>query len=249
MKVNQYLKDVILKRGAGYLILIDPDKIKGENLREFVKTCESSGVDGFLVGGSLIIKGELDETIQEIKKVSKLPVIIFPGGVEQISKFADAILFISLISGRNPEHLFGKHVIAAPIIHKLNLETISCGYMILDTGKLTTVEYLSGSLPLPANKPEIAVATALAAQYLGMSFVYLEAGSGAQNSVPEIIVKQVAGNLKIPLIVGGGITTPDQAHKLVSSGAEIIVTGNYFEDANNWNKISLFAKAVHHKEY
>ncbi len=248
MSVNQYLKQVIEKRGAGYFVLIDPDKLSGRELSNFVKTCVTSGVDGFLVGGSLIVKGDFDATIKEIKNVCNLPVIIFPGGVEQISPYADAILFISLISGRNPEHLFGKHVLAAPIIKKLNLETISCGYMIIESGRFTTVEYLSGSMPIPRNKPEIAVATALAAQYLGMKYIYLEAGSGADNSVPTRLVEDVSGNIRVPLIVGGGIRNPEDARKLVLSGAKIIVTGNYFENANNWNKIKIFADAVHIKE-
>lgn len=248
MKIYNYLKETFDKKGAAYLILIDPDKLKLNNAEKFLQKCEESGVDGFLVGGSLMLMGDFENYILELKKISKLPLIIFPGALSQISPNADALLYISVVSGRNPEYLFGNHVIAAPLIKKYQLETLSTGYMIIESGKRTTAEYMSGSQPIPRNKTEIAIATALAAQYMGMKFVYLEAGSGAESSVPYEMVKGVSDYCDVDIIVGGGIRTPEAASKMVKSGAKIIVTGNHFEDENNWAVLKQFADAVHYKK-
>ncbi len=248
MKVFSYLKETAEKKGAGYLILIDPDKIEKEKLKEFVNACNLSGVDAFLIGGSLLTKGDIEETIKTIKSVTDLPTIIFPGGADQISPFADAILFISLISGRNAEQIFGKHVIAAPMIKKTGIDPISCGYILIESGRTTTAEYISGTTPIPRNKPEIAMSTALAAEYIGMKSVYLEAGSGAEKTVPNEMVKVVSSNINIPVIVGGGIKTPEEANAKVQNGASFVVTGNFFEDSNNWSQLKYFADAVHTKK-
>lgn len=247
MNIYNYLLGRISEKGAAYLILIDPDKISGEKLSEFVKKCEASGVDGFLVGGSLMMNGNLSNTISVIKQNSSIPVVIFPGGISQVSANADAILFLSLVSGRNPEHLIGKQIMAAPVIKAYNLETIPTGYILVESGSVTTAEYISGSKPVPRRKPEIAVATALAAQYLGMKMIYLEGGSGAQLSVPNEMISMVSKNVDVPVIAGGGIRTATDARQKVESGASIIVTGNYFEDDENWDKIKEFADAVHVK--
>ncbi|RMD50287.1 MAG: geranylgeranylglyceryl/heptaprenylglyceryl phosphate synthase, partial [Ignavibacteria bacterium] len=233
------------KKGAAYLILIDPDITDKIDLEKFVSQAVQAGVDGFLIGGSLLISGDLDSTIKRIKEKTDIPVIIFPGGVEQISPFADAILFISLISGRNADQIFGKHVLAAPRIKKMKLEAISCGYMLIESGKPTTAQYISGSNPIPRNKPEIAAATAMAAEMMGMKSVYLEAGSGAEFSVPEEMIAAVAQSVDIPVIVGGGIRTPEDAAKKVKAGAKIVVTGNYFESEENWNLLNEFSSAIH----
>lgn len=247
MKVYQNLLNVISSKGAAYLILIDPDKTSGEELIDFVSVCENNEVDGFLIGGSLITNGELSQVITDVKKNSSLPVIIFPGGVNQVYPSADAIFYLSLISGRNAEHLIGKHVMAAPLIKKYGIEPISTGYMLIESGTATTAEYMSGSKPIPRNKPEIAAATALAAQYLGMKLIYLEGGSGAQYSVPEEMVKMVSSMVDIPVIVGGGIRDSETARKKVECGAQIVVTGNYFEDKSKWQLIKEFADSVHYK--
>jgi phosphoglycerol geranylgeranyltransferase len=247
MKVYPYLKDIVAKKGAGYLVLVDPDKIEGEKLAEFAEICRDADVDAFLIGGSLLTKGDLNETIETIKSRTNIPTIIFPGGVEQLSSLADAVLYISLISGRNAEQIFGKHVLAAPIIKQMGIEPISCGYMLIESGKITTAEYISGSKPIPRDKPEIALSTALAAEYIGMKSVYLEAGSGAENSVPAEMIKIVSSQVNIPVIVGGGITTAEEAREKVENGASFIVTGNYFEEPRNWGKIKNFAEAVHFK--
>ena len=247
MQIYKYLLNTIKQKGAAYLILIDPDQLQDEMLEAFLKHCERSGVDGFLVGGSLMGGVDFNRYIHKVKSCSNLPVIIFPGSESQISAYADAILFLSVVSGRNPEHLIGKHVVSAPIIRNCKLEPISTGYILIDSGNTTTVQYMSGSLPVPRNKPNIAAATALAAEYLGMKFIYLEGGSGAIYSVPDEIVSAVSKVCTVPVIVGGGIKTPKAAREKVEAGANIIVTGNFFEDQNNWHLIKDFAEAVHIK--
>jgi phosphoglycerol geranylgeranyltransferase len=248
MKIYNYLLDVINSKGASYLILLDPDRINISRLPAFIKHCEKSGVDAFLIGGSLMLNDNFIPFIKTVKENTKLPAIIFPGDINQISDAADAIFFLSVVSGRNPEHLIGKHVTAAPIIKKAGIEPISIGYVLIESGVTTTAVYMSGSLPLPRNKPEIAAATALAAEYLGMKFIYLEAGSGADNSVPDEMIKSVSSVCNIPVIVGGGIRSPNAARKKIESGAKIIVTGNFFEDEKNWDMIKDFADAVHFKK-
>lgn len=247
MNIYNYLLSTIEAKGAAYLILLDPDKISETKIIPFVKFCEKSGVDGFLFGGSLMISSNLDLFTEKIKAETSLPVIIFPGSVNQISAFADAILFLSVISGRNAEHLIGKHVTASPLIKRANVEPISTGYILVESGVTTTAVYMSGSLPVPKNKPEIAAATALAGEYLGMKFIYLEAGSGAQESVPDEMVKAVSEECTIPIIVGGGIRNAQTARRKVENGASIIVTGNFFEDKNNWDHLKDFANAIHYK--
>lgn len=245
MSIYGNLLNIIKHKGAAYFILIDPDTLSESKLTKFVKHCSVSGVDGFLVGGSLLTDGDVESCVKIVKKNSTLPVIIFPGDVNQVYKPADAILFISVISGRNPEHLIGKHVLAAPLIKKTGIEPISTGYMLIESGITTTVQYMSGSLPLPRNKPDIAAATALAAEYIGMKLIYLEAGSGAQNPVPDEMVSAVSKNCHIPVMVGGGIRTPDAANRKVKNGADIIVTGNFFESEDNWYLIKEFAESIH----
>lgn len=241
---NQLIKTIEIK-GAAYLVLLDPDKLNSDKLENFIKKCNDADVDGFLIGGSLMLNGDIDNFIKKVKQFSKLPAIIFPGAVDQVSPFADAILYLSVVSGRNPEHLIGKHVLSAPLIRRANLEPISTGYILIESGTSTTAQYMSGSSPIPRNKPEIAAATALAAEYIGMKLIYLEAGSGAQQTVPNEMVKAVSSICSVPIIVGGGIKSPKAAREKVDNGAKIIVTGNFFENENNWSLIKEFAEAVH----
>ncbi|HUX60542.1 MAG TPA: geranylgeranylglyceryl/heptaprenylglyceryl phosphate synthase [Ignavibacteriaceae bacterium] len=247
MKTYNYLLNTISQKGAAYLVLLDPDKLNDNDLSRFIVHCEHSGVDGFLVGGSLMINGHFESFLDKVKTLTSLPIIIFPGSENQVCQSADAILFISVVSGRNAEHLIGKHVLAAPLIKKYNLEPISTGYIIVESGTITTAEYMSGSLPVPRNKPEIAAATGLAAEYLGMKLIYLEAGSGADKPVTNEMVKAVSSYCSVPVIVGGGIRSPQIAREKIESGAKIIVTGNFLEDINNWGLIKEFADAVHVK--
>lgn len=245
MNIYTYLLKTIEQKGAAYLILLDPDKLHSDKLESFISKCNKADVDGFLIGGSLMLNDDFEGFIKHVKNLTQLPLIIFPGAVNQVSSNADAILYLSVVSGRNPEHLIGKHVLSAPIIRQKKLEPISTGYILIESGTPTTAQYMSGSMPIPRDKPEIAAATALASEYLGMKLVYLEAGSGAQQTVPNEMVKAVSSVCSIPVIVGGGINSPITAKEKVDNGAKIIVTGNFFENENNWNQLKEFSDAVH----
>ena len=248
MNTFKRLHQILKKRGAGYIVLIDPDTRDKNSLTDFVYQLNEADVDGIFIGGSLIMDGEFHDCIDLVKKHSDIPVIIFPGSVQQLSSKADAILFLSIISGRNPQYLFGDHVIAAPSIYKQKIETISTGYMLFDSGRATTAEFVSNTKPLPSHKPEIAVAHALAAQYFGMSTIYLEAGSGADCPVPTSVVKAVSSYVELPIIVGGGITSPEVALEKVKAGASFIVTGNVLEKTDDPDIIKKFSKTIHWKE-
>ena len=245
MKTFQSLLDVKAKKGAGYLILIDPDKIESATLPGFVRDATAAGVDGFLIGGSLLLSNEVDKILQLIKSSTTRPVIIFPGSLFQVSPFADAILFLLLISGRNPDHLIGNQVIASPIIKRMGLEAISTGYMLIEAGKTTSAEYMSNTRPIPHNKADIAVAHALAAEYIGMKMLYLDAGSGADFPVPNEMIQKIATYCSLPMMIGGGIRTPDVAREKVKAGASFIVTGTINEQNSDHVLIREFAEAVH----
>ena len=205
MKIYNHLLNTIEEKGAAYLVLLDPDSLSGDKASKFLRHCEKSGVDGFLVGGSLMMSTNFEPLIKKVKVSTKLPAIIFPGSINQISPVADAILFLSVVSGRNADHLIGKHVIASPLIKKAGIEPISTAYILVESGITTTAVYMSGSMPVPRNKPEIAAVTALAAEYLGMKLIYLEAGSGADLTVSDEMIEAVANTCTVPVIVGGGI--------------------------------------------
>lgn len=200
-------------------------------------------VDYFLVGGSLVISNYLDECIQLIKKSCSIPVILFPGSPSQVSKYADALLYLSLISGRNPELLIGQHVVSAPAVKKSGLEIMPTGYMVIDGGAPTTVSYISNASPLPADKNEIAMCTAMAGEMLGMRLIYMDAGSGAKKAISESMIHQVASCIDVPLIVGGGITTAEKAYLNCKAGADVIVVGNAIEKEPSL--IMEIASAVH----
>lgn len=245
MKVFDKLLQTKQTRGAGYLVLIDPDKQGIQEAISFAKNCAKADVDALLVGGSLLFSHIFDELIKEIKAVCDLPTIIFPGGTRQISPCADAILFLSLVSGRNANNLIGDQVMAAPIIKSMGLEAISTAYMFIESGNITSAQFLSDTRPIPREKPDIAMAHALAAEYLGMKLVYLEAGSGAKFSVPEMLISALKEYVSIPMIVGGGIRTPEEAFKKVEAGASFVVTGNVLEKNRDPGLIKAFAEAVH----
>lgn len=247
MSIYHTLLSTSKSQGAAHLLLIDPDKMPLEKLPSFVQQATEAGVDAFLVGGSLIVDDSFEQCIVSIKQHTNLPVIIFPGGVMQISAKADAILFLSLLSGRNAEHLIGNQVLAAPIIKKVGLEAISTAYLLVESGATTSAEFMSNTRPLPRHKPDIAVAHALAAEILGFKCIYLEAGSGAEQSVPDEMIAAVAKHCSLPLIVGGGIRTPEEARKKVLAGANFIVTGTVFESKGNTSLLKEFAEAIHSK--
>jgi putative glycerol-1-phosphate prenyltransferase len=246
MPVYQSLLSTVQTKKAGYFVLVDPDKIRIDAIPEFVRVAEASGVDALLVGGSLIVDDSFHMCIAAMKKHTKLPVIIFPGSLMQVSPAADAILFLSLLSGRNSEHIIGDQVLAAPVVKKIGLEAISTAYLLVESGRVTSAEFMSNTRPLPRHKPDIAVAHALAAEILGFKMIYLEAGSGALQSVPEEMIGAIAKHCSVPLIVGGGITTPEEASKKVRAGANFIVTGNVLEKDGAGDLMKQFADAIHH---
>lgn len=226
-----------------FAVLIDPDKIEPQSLHKTIALALQAKVDYFFIGGSLVVDDQLDFCVQTIKKDCNIPTILFPGSTFQISFNADAILFLSLISGRNPELLIGKHVITAPYLHKSSLEVLSTGYMLVDGGVPTTVSYISGTHPIPSNKPDIAVCTAMAGEMLGMKLLYLDAGSGAQQPVTNKMVEAVSQNTNVPLILGGGIRTPQTAYEKARAGADVIVVGNALEKSPNL--VIELASAIH----
>jgi len=247
--VYQHLLDVKSHKGAGYIVLVDPDKKSDDSLIAQVHAANDSGVDALFVGGSLMMDSKHNDRVAAIKKEAEIPVIFFPGGVNQINNHYDAMLFMSLLSGRNPQYLIGEHVVAAPIVKDLGIEVIPTAYLLFNGGTQSTVEVMSGTKPLPMHRPDIAVAHALAAEYLGKKLIYLEAGSGAKNAIPFEIIQSVSRQIKIPLIVGGGIRTPNEAKDRVRAGASFIVTGTILEENNGSGLMNEFADAVHGVEH
>lgn len=229
--MNVYASIVERKQSGqkSFVVLIDPDKVNSSSLSSLVNRANRAGVDYFFVGGSLVVSDHLDDCIQLIKKESKIPVILFPGSPSQISKHADALLYLSLISGRNPELLIGQHVISAPFVKKSGLEIISTGYMVIDGGAPTTVSYISGAAPIPADKADIALCTAMAGEMLGTKLIYMDSGSGAKKPITEEMISLVAKNIDVPLVIGGGIRDAEKAYLNCKAGADVIVVGNAIE--------------------
>lgn len=246
-KVFDHLINVRKSKGAGYLILIDPDKQDIDTIASLVAQAEESGVDALLVGSSLLISDTLDEVIKMIKENSGLPVIISPGASTHLSRYADAVLFLSLISGRNPNYLIDEQVKAAPLVKKYGLEAIPTGYMLIEGGSYTSVQFISATIPIPRTKVDIAVVHAMAAELLGMKCVYLECGSGSLLTVPDEMISAVRSQIEIPIIVGGGIKDPETARAKVLAGADFIVTGNVLEESDDNELMREFADAVHIK--
>lgn len=228
-----------------FALLIDPDHHTEESLKEITNKANQTSVDLILIGGSLL-NNAIDNSIHLIKKHTTIPVILFPGSLLQLSSKADGILLLSLISGRNPDLLIGNHVVAASYLKNSNLEILPTGYILVNGGKTTSVEYMSNTTPLPSDKPDIAVSTAMAGEMLGLRFIYLEAGSGAEISLTTQMISQVKNNINIPLIVGGGIRTPEDIQRIVSAGADIIVSGTAMEQ--NPDILGSLVKAVHLKK-
>lgn len=211
-------------------LLVDPDKIKDKNhLDHWVEIVQRSQTDFVFVGGSLLTNNEMDNVVRYFKSKLVIPVVLFPGNWNQISESADAILFLSLISGRNPDLLIGQHVHAAPILKSTSLEVISTGYMLIDCGRQTTASYMSHTLPIPYNKPDIAAATALAGEYLGMKLIYLDGGSGAEQPISAPMIQRVANSVNLPIIVGGGIRSEEDVVNAFTAGADIVVVGTAVE--------------------
>ena len=224
-----------------FAVLIDPDKVNEKDLSKLIGMAIDAKVDYFLVGGSLVVSNYIDECVQLIKAQCAIPVILFPGSPSQVSKYADALLYLSLISGRNADLLIGQHVVSAPVVKQSGLEIIPTGYMVIDGGAPTTVSYISNAAPIPADKNEIAVCTAMAGEMLGMKLIYMDAGSGAKRAISEEMISKVAEVIEVPLIIGGGILSPEKAFLNCKAGADLIVVGNAIEKDTSLIREMAFA--------
>lgn len=240
MSIYNRLSDTSKKK---FVVLIDPDKPSDEQIIDIVEKSKKVGVDFFFVGGSLLTTDSLDNCIKLIKKHCEIPVLIFPGNSLQISKWCDGFLLLSLISGRNSEMLIGRHVIAAPYLKLYGNEIIPTGYMLVDGGCPTSVSYMSNTTPIPHDKDDIAMCTALAGEMLGLKLIYMDAGSGAVNPISKEMIYKVKQTVDVPLIVGGGINTPEKAAVAAKAGADIVVVGNALE--KDIERLQEFADAVH----
>jgi putative glycerol-1-phosphate prenyltransferase len=228
------------KHKKQFALLIDPDKFKSVDI---IKQAEDSHVDCIMIGGSIISSGKFEICVHSIKEKTKIPLVIFPGNYLQISNKADAILLLSLISGRNADFLIGSHVTAAPQLKASNLEIIPTGYMLIGDGRQTSASYMSNTNPIPSDKYEIAMSTAMAGEMLGLKLIYLDAGSGAEAPVKGSMIKSVRDNISIPIIVGGGIDNEAKATQACKMGADMIVVGNAAE--KNAGLIKKISKAIH----
>ena len=244
---NQFYQRLSQKAQAGLkqlAVLIDPDSLTTEaELVKLIARCNEAEVDMILVGGSLITNGFWNRCIEIIKIHTKIPLVLFPGNIMQTHPEADAILFLSMISGRNPDLLIGKHVLAAPLLKKSGIEVIPTAYMIVDGGNITSVMYMSNTTPLPADKNNIAACTALAGEMLGLKVIYMDDGSGAQNPIRVGMIQEVKSQINGPLFIGGGIRTPEQAIETCLAGADVVVVGNAIE--KDPNLVFDLAKSVH----
>jgi putative glycerol-1-phosphate prenyltransferase len=245
MKMNVYQSLLDKKRNGqkSFAILIDPDKINNASITSLIDLAIAGKVDYFLVGGSLVVSDNLDACILSIKEKCSIPIMLFPGSPAQISRHADALLYLSLISGRNADLLIGQHVISAPFVKKSGLEIISTGYMVIDGGAPTTVSYISNATPIPADKADIALCTAMAGEMLGQKLIYMDAGSGARKAISEEMIALVAANIEVPLVVGGGIRDAEKAYLNCKAGADVIVIGNAIE--KDTSLIKEMAAAIH----
>ncbi|MCF7919457.1 MAG: geranylgeranylglyceryl/heptaprenylglyceryl phosphate synthase [Candidatus Cloacimonetes bacterium] len=245
MKIYEKLQNMAQER-AGYFCLLDPDNFNGTQANELAALCEENGADGILVGGSMMFHDRFEENLRKIKEsVKAIPVLIFPGLFNFVSPYADALLLISMISSRNAQMLIGEQVRATPLIRKYGLEAIGTGYILIDGGKPTSVQYMSHSMPIPHDKDDIAAVHALTAEYLGHRLVYMDSGSGAADSISESMIRCVKREITIPLVVGGGIRNPETARAKAIAGADFIVTGNVLEKDTVSTLIREFAEAVH----
>ena len=226
-----------------FVVLIDPDKVRLGKISKVLETSVEAGVDFFFIGGSLVVNDMLDYVLKSMKEMCNIPMILFPGNSFQLSYKADGLLFLSLISGRNADLLIGKHVITAPFLKISPLEIISTGYMLIDGGVMTSVQYMSNTMPIPSNKDDIALCTAMAGELLGLKQIYMDAGSGAKNPISESMIQTVSSGINIPLIIGGGISTPEKAAANAKAGADVIVVGNAIE--KDPGLIKELAIAVH----
>jgi phosphoglycerol geranylgeranyltransferase len=241
--VEKYLLDKIASEGAIHITLIDPEKVTPPQASRIARKAKSSGTSAIMIGGSTFVSTtHLDHTVKAVKRTVKIPTILFPNNVTGISRHADAIWFMSLLNSVDPYFLMGAQVLGAPLIKNYRLEPIPLGYIIVGDGG--TAGVVGKAVSIPYNKPELAAAHALAGQYLGIRFIYLEAGSGAKKPVPPEMIRAVKHYINVPLIVGGGIKSREQALAAASSGANIIVTGNVIENTEVKHKVSEIVDGI-----
>ena len=243
MKIYNYILNCKKNGKKLFAILIDPDKQNGDQLLNVINQGNKSKVDFFFVGGSLLTNDNIDQCISIIKETSDVPVILFPGNSMQVNNNADGILFLSLISGRNAEMIIGRQVITAPILKQSKLEILSTGYMLIDSGKTTSASYISNTTPIPYEKNDIAICTAIAAEMIGFKLIFMDGGSGAVNPISEKMISSVAKEIDLPLIVGGGINNKQTVIQNCEAGADIIVVGNAIEKNNKL--IEELSNAIH----
>ena len=235
------------KPSGGLLLLIDPDRGAPERLADMAEKGVSAGASAVLVGSSILLGDGFERCVREVRGKIDAPVFLFPGNGHQITLEADGILFLTLISGRNPRWLIEEQVESAPKIKAVGLPSMATGYILIESGKVTAVQFMSATVPIPRNKPDIASAHAMAGELLGLKAIFLEAGSGAENPVPEAIVSAVRDATDLPLIVGGGIRTVESAQRLVSAGADFIVVGTHFEQTGDTSLIEGISRVIRDK--
>ncbi|MGD0978512.1 MAG: geranylgeranylglyceryl/heptaprenylglyceryl phosphate synthase [Candidatus Bathyarchaeia archaeon] len=241
--VEKYLLDKIKSEGSIHITLIDPEEVTPPQASRIVNKAKLSDTSAIMIGGSTFVSSaHLDDVVKAVKRTVKIPIILFPNNVTGISRYADAIWFMSLLNSVDPYFLMGAQILGAPLVKKFGIEPIPLGYLIAGEGG--TAGVVGKAIPIPYNKPELAVAHALAGQYLGMRFIYLEAGSGAKNPVPPDMIRVVRHYVDIPMIVGGGIRSREQALAAASAGADIIVTGNVVEESGMRRRVSEIIEGI-----
>ncbi|MBN1358276.1 geranylgeranylglyceryl/heptaprenylglyceryl phosphate synthase [Candidatus Bathyarchaeota archaeon] len=242
-RIEKYLLEKIKAEGSIHITLVDPEKMTPSQASQVAENSKINGTSAMMIGGSTFVsQSHLDDVIKAIRRIVDLPIILFPNNITGISRYADAIWFMSLLNSVDPYFLIGAQILAAPLVKKYGLEPISMGYIIVGEGG--TAGIVGKAIPVPYNKPDLTAAHALAGQYLGMHFIYLEGGSGAKNPVPPEMIQMVKNVTDIPLIVGGGIRTKEQALAASSAGADIIVTGNIIETTAGKQKVSEIIDGV-----
>jgi phosphoglycerol geranylgeranyltransferase len=242
-RVEKYLLEKIKSEGSIHMTLVDPEKMTPAQAVQVAENSKVNGTSAMMIGGSTFVsQAHLDDVIKAIRRIVEIPVILFPNNITGISRYAEAIWFMSLLNSVDPYFLIGAQILGAPLVKKYGLEPISMGYIIVGEGG--TAGVVGKAIPVPYNKPDLTAAHALAGQYLGMHFIYLEGGSGAKNPVPPEMIRMVKQLIDIPLIVGGGIRTKKQALTAASAGADIIVTGNIVESTDGKQKVSEIIEGV-----
>jgi phosphoglycerol geranylgeranyltransferase len=242
-RVEKYLLEKITVEGSIHMTLVDPEKMTPPQASQVAEHSKINGTSAMMIGGSTFVsQTHLDDVIKAIRCIIEIPIILFPNNITGISRYADAIWFMSLLNSVDPYFLIGAQILGAPLVKKYGLEPISMGYIIVGEGG--TAGVVGKAIPVPYNKPDLAAAHALAGQYLGMHFIYLEGGSGAKDPVPPEMIRLVKQVIDVPLIVGGGIRTKEQALAAASAGADIIVTGNVIESTGGKQKVSEIIDGV-----